>query len=249
MSEPSSPLDVRFDKADYGDGATAAQCVACRQAIHGSYYDINGKMVCERCKTMVELGQSGGSSAGRFMKACLYGGAAALLGTGIWYAVYKLLDREMGIIAIVVGLLVGGAVKKGSSGRGGWAYQALAMFLTYASIVSTYVPILLEQVIKDNREKTAAAQAAPGATSAAVTPAPPAAQDRPEAHAGPLGVLIAFAMLFALAFALPFLMGFKNIIGLFIIGIALYEAWKLNRRVPLAISGPYRVGATPPSSV
>jgi hypothetical protein len=31
--------------------------------------------------------------------------------------------------------------------------------------------------------------------------------------------------------------------GLFIIAIGVYEAWKINRRLPLTITGPYRVGA------
>jgi hypothetical protein len=45
--------------------------------------------------------------------------------------------------------------------------------------------------------------------------------------------------------ALPFLAGFQNIIGLVIIGIGLYEAWKINRRVPLAISGPFHAAFRP----
>jgi hypothetical protein len=36
-------------------------------------------------------------------------------------------------------VLVGGAVRKGSSGRGGWHYQLLAMFLTYI----TYIAVVL----------------------------------------------------------------------------------------------------------
>jgi len=40
----------------------------------------------------------------------------------------------------------------------------------------------------------------------------------------------------------PFLAGFENILGLVIIGFALFQAWKMNRRAPLAISGPYAVG-------
>jgi len=48
-----------------------------------------------------------------------------------------------------------------------------------------------------------------------------------------------------LAFAAPFLGGTRNIMGILIIGIGLYQAWKINRRVPL--SGPFRFGpARPP---
>jgi hypothetical protein len=74
------------------------------------------------------------------------------------------------------------------------------------------------------------------------------------AEAPPGGAMFVFACLvvFALAAALPFQQGFGNIIGIIIIGFALYEAWKINRRLP--ISGPFRLSAAavrpapPPSS-
>ena len=44
-----------------------------------------------------------------------------------------------------------------------------------------------------------------------------------------------------LACAAPFLAGVQNVIGIVIIGIGLYEAWKLNRRVPFEITGPHPV--------
>lgn len=58
--------------------------------------------------------------------------------------------------------------------------------------------------------------------------------------------LAAFLTACIVALAYPFLFGFKNAINILIIGFALYEAWKLNRRVPLAIAGPFRVGASVP---
>ena len=58
------------------------------------------------------------------------------------------------------------------------------------------------------------------------------------------GVFLLFVL--AIAFAAPFLGGFENIMGIVIIGIALYEAWKINRKVPLEVTGPHRVGADPP---
>jgi hypothetical protein len=64
------------------------------------------------------------------------------------------------------------------------------------------------------------------------------------ASAGQLAVAIGFfaAIVLAIAVVLPFLGGLENVIGLVIIAIGLYEAWKLNRRVPLVITGPHRVG-------
>ena len=52
-------------------------------------------------------------------------------------------------------------------------------------------------------------------------------------------MVVALGLLFLLLLASPFLAGFQNVIGLLIIGFALWEAWKANRRVPLAIAGPF----------
>jgi len=61
------------------------------------------------------------------------------------------------------------------------------------------------------------------------------------------GAVTAMLWIFSvpLAYAAPFLLGLENIIGLFIIGFALYEAWKINRHVVLEAQGPYRLGAEP----
>ena len=48
--------------------------------------------------------------------------------------------------------------------------------------------------------------------------------------------------LLGLIFALPILVNLDSPIGLIIVAIGLYEAWTINRRVPLAITGPYRIG-------
>ena len=69
----------------------------------------------------------------------------------------------------------------------------------------------------------------------------------PAKQVGVGGVLLGVGALFVLAAALPILAGISNIIGLFIIGIALYEAWRLNKAVALRITGPYQVGTPPPA--
>jgi hypothetical protein len=249
MSGGTPPGDLKFDKADYGEKRPAASCVACRQEVRGAYYEVNGKIVCVRCKQAVELARDRGSNVGRFFTATLYGSLAAGIGSAVWYAVRALTHVEFGLLAIVVGALVGGAVKKGSAGRGGWPYQALAMFLTYASIVSTYVPLIVKSAIEQQSNKTSATSATKSG-AAPELPAAPGASVQPGAKpkGGVFTLLLGLAVLFGLAFALPFLLGFQNLIGLLIIGIGLYEAWKINRRVQLVISGPYSVSAAPPAS-
>ena len=183
------------------------------------------------------------------------------------------------MVAIAVGFMVGTAVRKGSGGRGGWAYQTLAIALTYLAIVSTYVPLVVKEFQKEGSNSTARAHAATpipmdtitisargpasakpsadssargrGTESAAVmqagTPRPAAHADT--MHLGPGTVLLGIGALVLLAAIVPIAAGFSNLIGLLIIGIAVFEAWKLNRRVPLTIAGPYRLGAGPSGAI
>jgi hypothetical protein len=228
------PKGLQFDRADFdGSASASAPCAACGQTIWGVYYAANGKVLCERCKTALDQSANQGSSAGRFLRAAGYGLGAGAVGSGIWYAVRAATGYEVGIIAVAVGFMVGAAVRKGSNGRGGWRYQALAMFLTYASIVSAYVPDIVAEIRKRGEAKAVAA--------ASAGPAGEAPKPSGLGH-GLMGLAVAVVFLFALAFAAPFLGGVQNIMGIVIIGIGVYEAWKLNKRQVLEITGPHQVG-------
>ena len=72
-------------------------------------------------------------------QAALFGLGAAALGSVIFYGVTALTGYEIGLIGVLVGYLVGKAVRKGSGSIGGVQYQVLAVGLTYLSITSTYV--------------------------------------------------------------------------------------------------------------
>ena len=56
--------------------------------------------------------------------------------------------------------------------------------------------------------------------------------------------LFGIGVLVLIVCAAPFLAGIQNVIGIIIIGIGMYEAWKLNRRVPLVITGPHALAAS-----
>jgi len=234
---------VQFDRAEYADKAAApTTCAKCSQPLWDTYYDVNGSVCCERCRRDLELAGRQGSGPGRFLWAATFGALAGAVGAGIWYGVRALTGYEVGLIAILVGFMVGGAVRKGSAGRGGWLYQALAVFLTYASIVSTYVPMIAKDLTA--AAKKSEAQAVTPATAApAVTP--PATATKIQPGRALLAVAVFGLVVFPIACVAPFLGGFQNVIGLFIIGIGLYEAWKINKRVPLVVTGPFRVGSAP----
>ena len=202
---------LQFDRAEFTQPKSgAATCSICKQAVRDSYYHINSLVACATCKERIETSGAGRLSMKGFGTSSLFGLGAAIGGAAIWYAVRELTHAEWGLIGIVVGYLVGVAVRKGSRGWGGWPYQTLAVALTYFAIAGAYVPLLLEAIKTQGHE-----------------------------------VSLRFVIyLFAFACAVPFLGGIGNFIGWIIIAIALYQAWKINRRVPLQITGPYKIAPT-----
>ena len=246
----SSADDLQFHRADYGaTPAAGPTCPGCRQPIQRVYYMVGKQAVCERCRTSVQASLTGGSGAARFLRAAVAGLLAATAGALIYFGISALTGYEFGLVAIVVGLMVGGAVRWGCHGRGGWSYQALAMALTYVAIVTTYVP----QIVQSLRQMAAAqgtVTPTPQASARSSTASKPATSTatrqqrgprltRLSSHATPGQFLMAWGFVLMIAFTAPFLGGLRNLMGLIIIGIGLYEAWKMNRRVPVELSGPF----------
>jgi hypothetical protein len=248
---PDAGGGMQFDRVELATPDAGRACRSCQKLIANEYYELGGNVVCPACAEGLRGGKGGG---GVFLRASLLGGGAALLGTIVWFIIIKAMDAEYGLVAIAVGLFVGFAVRKGSGRRGGWKYQTLAMLLTYFSITASKVPFVLQGLAEgahkaaDARGKTEgktgdeAGRAGDGTTAAA---SPAAGQA--DAHAagggdGGAGVgalLLAFAIILGIALASPFIGGTGNIMGIIILGIALYEAWKINKRLP--ITGPFRL--------
>jgi hypothetical protein len=247
---PDAPL--QFEQAEFATAAVGKACAICKAAIADTYFEVGGNVLCPACSEKL-TGQGGGRAA--FLRGWLWGGGAALLGTIVWFAIVKITNMELGIVAVAVGYAVGLAVRRGSRGRGGWKYQLLAMFLTYASIVTSSVPFVLKGVAEAAKKQEAAEQAKnnekTGAKADDGTPEAAAARDEAAPRAAAVkragtptptlgAFLFAVVLLFGFAFAAPFMAGTSNLMGLVIIAIALYEAWKLNRRIP--VTGPFRIG-------
>jgi hypothetical protein len=110
--------DLQFDQAEYEESCGQLTCGACETKIYSTYFEVNGNPTCERCRYRVEEEIASGSGAGRFLRALIAGVAAGAVGSGIYYGIAKLTGYEIGLVAIVVGLLVGFAVKWGCNGRG-----------------------------------------------------------------------------------------------------------------------------------
>lgn len=243
----SETTDLQFDHAEFENPPAPSVCAECQKPLAGFYYDANGQTVCEACRYAIETRFNSGSRTGRFLKATAFGLVAAAVGFGIYYGIARLTGYEFGLIAIVVGFMVGIAVRIGSNGRGGWVYQALAILLTYLAIVSTYIPPIVaglkEAAEQEARIEQANDTSQPSQAAAVTAPAPQPNAAPPSTLPAPAQAAIAIAILLAIACLAPFLAGFQNIIGIIIIGIGLYEAWKLNRRAELVITGPHTIAA------
>jgi len=140
MSEGNTPAPISFDRAQF-DSAAPAQiaCSSCNQSALQSYYALGDKILCSPCREARDRALDGWGG-GRFLRAAFAGIVVGIAGALVWYAIRALTQYEIGLISIAIGYGVGKAVHWGSHGKGGWLYQLLAIFLTYSSIVSTYVP-------------------------------------------------------------------------------------------------------------
>jgi hypothetical protein len=218
VAEPTP--DLQFDRAEF-EGATppAAACSLCQTPLVDAYYEVGGAVTCDACRRKIEIEWNQGSGLGRFVRAVVFGTLAAAAGCALYYGVLAVTGFEIGLIAIVVGAMVGSAVHAGSRGRGGWLYQGLAMFLTYSSIVMSFVPLILKQGFP-----------------------PPGAE-----QGGPLFTIVALIFMIPLIYAVPFLAGIENIMGIIIIGIGVYVAWSKNKKTSLQVSGPYSLASRAPS--
>jgi hypothetical protein len=198
---------------------------------------LNGRVFCTACRAKVEQAIDRVRQSGSLSRAALYGLGAAILGSLIYYAVSAATGYEFGLIAVVVGLMVGKAVRKGSGSLGGKKYQALAMLLTYFSISSTYVPPLTKAFYAAAAKHEKIEASAPAQS--------PVGTDTPRRKVQ-LAVVPFYGVMFMLALAAPVLGGFRNILGTIIMGIGLWEAWKFNRRVDVKFTGPFAVAAAQP---
>ncbi len=225
----------------------AVTCAACQASIETEYFDVNGTVVCARCRAIVESAAETPRGIVPLMTAGVYGLGAGIVGAAIYYAVIAIANLEIGIVAILIGYMVGYAVRKGARGRGGLRFQVLAVALTYASIALAYTPLVVKQAF----EAAPTAQNAGSATTSRDSNAPAATESETVLRTKPSGgrLILAFAILAGIIAALPVMMVFgslpSGLITAFIIFIGMKQAWRMTGVPSLQILGPYRVGAAP----
>lgn len=228
---PTAGDDLQFDRAEFvaGGAEGVINCTRCNRRIADAYFTLAADVLCASCAGAAAAALRGGSAAGRVVRAVFLGGIAGGIGAGIYYGVAALTGYEIGLVALVVGFLVGMAVRIGSRARGGWFYQLLAVGLTYVAIGVSYLIAVMQEV---SRHPELAATSAPSDGDAtAMSPA------------------LVLATLVAFALALPVLYGMQSPLVFIIMAFALFEAWRLNRVRAPTVEGPYRIAPTAASAV
>ncbi|MEK7952164.1 hypothetical protein [Luteolibacter soli] len=248
---------LQFDHAEL---ANPSACGACKSALGPSYFQAAGQMLCGNCAEGFRKALAGnGSRGGRVVKATLLGLLAGAVGAAIYYGVLALTGYNVGLVAIVVGMLVGRAVRRGSGNRGGLGYQFLAAGITYFAIAATYVPTALKEIAETSG--SGQVEAVSGTTEGITTDgkAAKAPATQPEAATAetnktvPTGEeeispVLAIIALVGLTLALPILAAFGGgVISLLIVGFGVWEAWRLNKRIKIDITGPHELASQPPS--
>lgn len=261
-SDTGSPTvgdTLQFDRAvsagsNQTEDTSAPTCSSCSQAIGTFYFTVEGQPLCSACKRTVEQQVAPVKEWSLVLRAGMFGLVAAIAGAAIYYGVIAITEFEIGLVAILIGYMVGHSVRKGARGRGGLRLQLTAVFLTYFAVSMAYLPLAIQgatesatsetSVLVDADSTAIATSPRPDDTSTAV--APETMTDSTVAAATFVGVVPGIGMLLAFALALPVLVVFgslpSGLISALIIGIGMRQAWTMTGTSRVTIHGPYRVG-------
>src|SRR5437762_1234918 len=89
--------NLQFDRAEYeAPFASGSVCPACNHPMAGSYYEVNGSVLCGPCHEGLQAMLTGGGRGRRFMRALLFGLGSAALGAGLYFGVAALTGYELG---------------------------------------------------------------------------------------------------------------------------------------------------------
>jgi hypothetical protein len=154
MTDAERPAyeDLQFDRVvaesarSAPTAALSVTCSRCKVSIETSYYDVNGHVLCSGCRSAVIAALETPRGIVPLITAGAFGLGAGVVGAAIYYAVIAIAHLEIGIVAILIGYMVGYAVRKGAGGRGGRRFQVLAVVLTYVSIALAYAPLAVRGI-------------------------------------------------------------------------------------------------------
>ena len=241
---------------------TSLDCMVCKQPISSAYYALADQVLCERCCSAIKE-QPQKNRAFAFAKAAIAGTIAGLAGALLWYGIRVALNLEIGLVAILVGYMVGKTIHR-VSGRGGIAYQLLAVAITYSCISANYIPDIVTSLIQSvekaeqdevklalvrgdqepdkNPESKEIVDGQDAAQESAVANDVGGKREKPTMVGFAIACVLFTIVVFIISLATPILMGIQSPIGFLIMAFALWEAWKFTAFRPLPITGPYQLG-------
>jgi hypothetical protein len=237
---PAAGQALQFEHAILEPGdvppSPVVVCAGCKVTVATQYYDVNGHPLCRPCRAAATAAARTPKGMGAFIKAAVLGGGAGVVGAAIYYAVIAIAHLEIGIVAILIGYMVGYSVRRGVNGRGGLRFQVLAAALTYMAVALAYTPVAIQEAM---REAKPAAQATAIAAPDVERPAP--------ARPGKARLALDVIFLSGLMLALPVLVVIgsmpSGLISALIIFFGMRQAWKMTGAPIIRVAGPYRVGA------
>ncbi len=220
-------------------------CVACKQPIANEYFHAQGQVVCPACAERIQSGQQA-PPAHSLARAVVYGLGAAIAGCAIYATVAVVTGYQIALIAILVGIMVGKAIRYASNGLGGRPQQVLAVLLTYFAITTSYIPVAISAQGNRSRAAHSAAASRSGArTGGGASPNAGVASNPTPTRRETRGIGSMLLLLVAIAAAAPFLSLASHpqgVLTLFIIFIGLQRAWRMTGRSELLVMGPYTTG-------
>ena len=229
MPEP----DLQFQKAEFVSAEPELRCASCQSKISDCYFHVAGAVTCPVCAQHRQMLQGHSQGQPSFLRAALYGLRAAVAGS-IVYALVSLTGFQFSIVAIVVGVMVGKAIRHVTQGKSSLRYQVLAVVLTYGAITTSFVPLMIRDAAQSRKARLAK-------NTPADASKPPIAKKPVTAG----GFLFAIVFLIGIGLAAPFLILLSHpasgVLNLFIIGIGLMQAWRITRPDQALIMGPYSV--------
>lgn len=132
----------------------ARTCTQCGQPIYGPYYLDGTDPWCPPCKTQQPTRRPKLSFWG-MVRAFCFGAVGALVAASLWATTSILTGYELGIIAILVGLIVGYAVRVGARGPGSRSAQVIALGLTLYALSYAMIPIVIHQIMRNPEMRAA----------------------------------------------------------------------------------------------
>lgn len=220
-------------------------CCRCSKVVTGQYYNGGGLVWCSDCTGRAKGALGGQVGFGVFIWATALGYLAAVFAGGLWAVITASTGYQLGIVAVVVGLMVGHAVRVGGCRRRGRVLQLLAVALTFLGLSYSTVSFPLrgfreaaafvEELL--GREGPDEANRTPGGAGPEESVTVPGSLRR----GAPVSVRQVFTVLLHEPVQRYVLSLKADAFSLLFLAIALWEAWKINRPVSLAFLGPFEI--------